>query len=286
MASLLQQTSEPEYIHLLANPCISGTSLQKRAETYEATHKQVTLEEPAGTMNRGALLRKGVERASVDLIAILDCGDLAVPTRFETQRAQMDSGNFDVVGGYIAEFDQRPGSPSAIRIVPTDSEAITSFAKYRSPMNHSTALFSRDAVLEIGNYKPLQRMEDYDLWMRLLANGKRLLNMPMVLTNVHAGSGLYTRRGGVRYSLDEMRVIHSFYAEYGMLSFPELIGCLAVRTPVRLLPNTLRKIIYRRGLRDELNPNVIPHLPELEHPMEGFTHDVPTTHSDATVLSD
>lgn len=249
MESLRRQTRPPDRIRLIVDRSVSGP-LEDRATGYAADHERVRLIRPPAPANRGGLLRTGVERAAESMLAILDCGDVAVPTRLAVQAEHMDVSGADAVGGHITEFVDRPDEPFATRTVPTDPGDIAAYATFRSPINHCTVCFDREAVLDVGNYRPLRRMEDYDLWMRMLAEGKRLSNLPVVLTSAHAGDGLYDRRGGLQYSVDEIRVVRSFYEEYGMLSIPELVASLAVRTPIRVLPRAGRKLLYEHVLRE------------------------------------
>ena len=59
-------------------------------------------------------------------------------------------------------------------------------AYYRCPINHPTVMFRRDAVLDVGNYREMEYGEDYELWYRVLANGKELANIPEILVKVRA----------------------------------------------------------------------------------------------------
>lgn len=197
----------------------------------------------------GNALREGVQACDNDLIARADADDLNVPNRFERQLTYLrQRPDVDAVGGYIAEFVNDPDEPERIREVPTDHEAIRRKARFRSPMNHGTVLFRRKAVLSAGNYRPVIRMEDYDLWVRMLLDGATFSNLPEVLVKVRAGPGMAARRGGLEYARAECRRQVEFY-QRGFTSLPVFLFNVATRVPLRFLPNRVRAAIYRHAAR-------------------------------------
>jgi GT2 family glycosyltransferase len=180
----------------------------------------------------------------------LDCGDLAVPDRFKRQHDYIDS-NCEVsgVGGYIGEFDSSPDNITAVRKVPETHTEIKSFSKRRMPVNFPTFTFRRDVVEEIGGFRDLQVAEDYEMVLRLIGSGFRLANIPEIVTKMKAGEDLIKRRGGLEYLRKEARaLVHAYNA--GGISRTDLAINLAVRTPVRLLPNRARQLLYQTVLRD------------------------------------
>jgi len=164
----------------------------------------------ADTLNRHALpentglgnaLREGVQACRHELIARSDADDVNVRGRFERQVTYLaEYPEVDVVGGYIAEFEDDPKAPVTVREVPTKHEAIQRKARFRSPMNHGTVLFRKEAVLDAGNYRAVTRMEDYDLWVRMFLAGARFANVPEILVKVRAGPEMAIRRGGLEYA--------------------------------------------------------------------------------------
>ena len=250
MESLFNQTRQPERILILQNGNISD-ELRRQAIEFESTHSDVDIERIEPSVSRGEALRQGVAATDAELIAILDCGDVAVPERFERQTSHLLETQADVAGGYVAEFHGNPDDPHAIRTVPTTPEDIRAFAKYRSPVNHTTACIRRSALVDVGNYRAMSRMEDYDFWVRLLVADKSVRNMDIVLSMVDAGPELYERRGGTQYCRDEIQLLWRFYSSYRFYTFLEFLVNVVVRTPVRLFPTRIRAGLYRRFLRSQ-----------------------------------
>jgi glycosyltransferase involved in cell wall biosynthesis len=201
--------------------------------------------------NRGLSrsLIKGVERASNEHVARMDADDVCVQNRFEKQIKYLThDDSVDVVGGYIREFSADESDGENIRIVPTDHEEIRKMARFRNPMNHVTVMFKRDQVLSVGNYRPVNRMEDYDLWVRLLLDGATFSNIPDVLVNVRAGDEMYSRRGGLEYAREELRMQREFYS-WEFISLFQFFRNLFLRTGLRFVPNTLRGLVYEQFAR-------------------------------------
>ncbi len=250
MESLLTQTRQPERILVLQNGNISD-ALRRQVGEFESTHSHIDIKRIEPSVPRGGALRQGVASTDAELIGILDCGDVAVPERFERQTEHLLETQADVVGGYVAEFHENPDEPYVTRAVPTTPEEIRAFAKYRSPVNHTTACIRRSAFVDVGNYRAISRMEDYDLWVRLLVADKSIRNMETVLSMADAGPELYERRGGIRYCQDEIQLLWRFYSSYRFYTFLEFLTNVVVRMPVRLFPNMIRAGLYRRFLRSQ-----------------------------------
>jgi glycosyltransferase involved in cell wall biosynthesis len=209
----------------------------------------VEIDELEENRGHGGALRRGVTVASHPLVAIHDADDICIKTRFEKQLEFITETGADVVGGWIAEFEEDPDDPHAIRKVPETHDDIIEMCRFRCPMNQTTVLARRDAILDSGNYRAVDRMEDYELWGRMITNGYKFRNQQTVLAYVRAGQDMYGRRGGFEYAREEIRVQKYFY-DIGFLSRRRAIWNTVLRTIPRLLPNQLRGVIYRRKLRD------------------------------------
>lgn len=194
-------------------------------------------------------LQAGVTACRYEFIARMDADDVAEPARFARQVAALEGRpELSVLGGYVAEFEEDPAAPYAIRKVPSGASRVARTARWRSPVNHPSVMFRRADVLAVGGYDGFVGIEDYFLWAKLLAAGKRIDNLPEVLVRQRAGLALGRRRGGWRYARTEATLFRAFVA-IGFLSRREALVGLLIRLPVRLVPDTVRSWIYRRLLR-------------------------------------
>jgi glycosyltransferase involved in cell wall biosynthesis len=248
--SIFNQTLPPAEVVLvedgLITPDIEST-ITHFQHKYSDSFSTISLETNRG---QGYARRVGIESVSHDLVAMMDADDISVPERFDYQIEYLNQHpEIDVVGGYIAEFGIDKHSPHAVRRVPLKPDEIASKARFRAPLNQTTVMARRDAILDAGNYRDVDRMEDYDLWGRMLSNGSTLANIPEILAKVRGGDAMYSRRGGWEYAREEIRLQRQF-RNIGFVSLPVALANLCIRVPIRLLPNRLRAAIYSRFLRD------------------------------------
>lgn len=123
-----------------------------------------------------------LEATDSELVARMDADDIVLPGRFSRQlRALADA---DAVFTTVVTWGSgAPGVPRPSSIVPS------SFALHlllTNPVAHSTLLARRSAITAVGGYRPLPT-EDYDLWLRMAADGARLrrLALPGLAYRVH-----------------------------------------------------------------------------------------------------
>lgn len=244
--SLANQTIMPEELYIVKDGPLTNdleSVIDKKASKFPSTIRMHQIDENQGL---GNALRVGVENCSYDTVARMDADDISVPSRFERQIGFLNENpDIDIVGGYIEEFDTDPDYPIARREVPPTHEGIEQMARFRSPMNHATVMFNKEAVLHAGNYRAVDRMEDYDLWIRMLIDGATFANIPEVLVKVRAGEEMYGRRGGWEYAREEIRTQTEFYRR-GFIPLPVFLFNIFTRTFLRLMPDTIRGEIYQR----------------------------------------
>lgn len=197
----------------------------------------------------GPALNAGIMACREEWIARFDSDDICSPTRFEEQLDYIAlHPETALLGGQIQEFDSKPDQACAFRVVPVEQAEIYRFAKSRNPINHMTAMFRKSAVIKAGNYQNDLLYEDYGLWIRMLMNNCHIANLSSVLVYARAGMEMFKRRGGLTYALNEIRFQYRFYKS-GFLNLREFLTNIALRTPVRLVPNQLRAFVYKKFLR-------------------------------------
>jgi glycosyltransferase involved in cell wall biosynthesis len=249
--SMLMQSVKPDEIVVVKDGRLTP-ELDGLIDEYRENHsiiKLVAIEENAGLWKA---LRTGVEHCSYDLVARMDADDISAPCRCELQLLAFESDpNLDMVGGQIIEFEDEGPQDSddkSLRKVPISGNEISFFAKSRNPFNHMTVMFKKEAVLKAGNYQEMPMFEDYFLWVRMLMAGCRMMNLDEVLVYARRGNGIYSRRGGVSYVRSIIRCQKAFLS-LGFISLPQFVRNMAVRVPVALVPNVMRKRFYEWFLR-------------------------------------
>ena len=196
--SMLDQTVSPKEFVLVCDGLL-GAALEAEIETFLRNEPElfriVRLPQNRGL---GYALQQGLLRCRCEFVARMDADDIAVRDRVERQLAVMETHTeISVVGGQIAEFTENPEQVTGYRVVSVSEQKIRTTAAFRNPMNHVTVVFRRQDVLDAGGYRDFPGFEDYDLWARMLHDGKRLLNLQDVLCYVRINRDTYRRRGGL-----------------------------------------------------------------------------------------
>ncbi|GKG99043.1 glycosyl transferase [Hungatella hathewayi] len=200
-------------------------------------------------MGLGIALNEGLKICKNELVARMDSDDISVPNRIELQMACFSQDkDLSVCGGYIAEFEESADCIVSIRTVPCANETILRWAKRRNPMNHMTVMFKKSSVISVGGYKQMDLAEDYYLWVRMLLAGNKMINLDNILVKARIGNGMYQRRGGIEYVKRIFHIQRAFF-DIGFINRLEFYINVAIRTVNSLLPNSIRKKIYKNFLR-------------------------------------
>ncbi len=249
---LAQQPSPDEIVLVLDGPL--STALQDAVQEYaQLLGERLTLIPLETNQGLGPALCIGVEKAKHSLIARMDTDDICLEGRFARQLAFMESyPEVGMVGGQIEEFITSPEELVSKREVPCEHEAICSFLKTRSPFNHMTVMFRKEAVLAAGNYQRLHFLEDYYLWVRMWQAGVRFANLPDTVVHARIGEGMFARRGGRRYYAS-WRVLERYKRENGLTTWGRSARTLLMRYVVSvLMPARVRGRILERFARKKI----------------------------------
>ncbi|MDD6152436.1 MAG: glycosyltransferase [Elusimicrobia bacterium] len=244
--SVLNQSVAPAEVVLAADGPLTE-ELEAVITEFKDNLKVVRLEK---NMGLGAALNAGLKECSYPLVARMDSDDISLPDRFEKQiKAFVADKNLAVLGGAIREIDSETKEEVSRRILPSTEKELKRYLKTRSPFNHVSVMFKKEQVLTCGGYLPLYFAEDYYLWIRMAAQGRRFSNLQDILVNVRIDPNMFARRGGWKY-FKSNKAIADKMLSLGLISFPTYIFNLAVRFCVQvLMPNSVRSLFYKKVLR-------------------------------------
>ena len=108
----------------------------------------------------------------------MDADDISMPDRFQVQiEFMIQNPNISVLGTNVCEFYKEPGDLNNYKHVPLNHKEITSYSKYRNPLNHPSVVFRKRHVFESGSYQNMPFFEDYFLWVRMLKRGYQFQNL-------------------------------------------------------------------------------------------------------------
>lgn len=193
----------------------------------------------------------GVKKCNTELIARMDSDDYSEETRFEKQiKAFEENPNLIMVGTNILEKNTEF---TAFKTVPEKTEEIRKYSKFRNPFNNPSSMMKKEYILKVGNYRKFRYLEDYDLIMRLIHDNptKDFLNIQEPLVIMQTNNSSYLRRGGLLYVKTEFFLQTDFYKR-GYISKVELCRNIFIRNIVRVMPNSMRKLIYKKKMRESV----------------------------------
>jgi len=204
-------------------------------------------------INRGLgnALNIGLKKCNNDIVARMDSDDISKSNRFEEQLKLLKSKpHVDIVGAWIDEFESSIENVTSIRKLPERHESIIEFARGRNPLNHPVVMFRKEAVLAAGGYKHFPLFEDYSLWIRMLMNGSKFYNLQESLLFFRFSPEMLKRRGGINYAIEELKFQKRLY-EIGFNGKRIFIRNSVIRFTSRIMPNNMRRILYKKTLRNK-----------------------------------
>lgn len=191
----------------------------------------------------GPALDAGLDASSNDIVARMDADDVAMPHRFKLQVPLVRAGA-DLVGAGLLEFGVSVDNIVGRRIPPSDPLDIARYSRIHDPFNHPTVVYRRSAVVQAGGYGDLPLMEDYWLFVRMIANGAKVVNVAEPLVYYRVSDGAYERRGGRALLSSELRLQREM-REHGFITYPQYLRNVMLRGGYRLVPTMVRKPFYR-----------------------------------------
>jgi glycosyltransferase involved in cell wall biosynthesis len=243
-SAVMEQTRRPAQVVLVQDGPISPELSACLEELRAQSPVEVTFLALERNNGLGPALDAGLALSRHDVVARMDADDIAFPHRFETQMALIEQGA-DLVGAGLVEFGRDLDDVVGHRTPPVDPEAIARYARMHDPFNHPTVVYRRSAVLAAGGYGDVPLMEDYWLFVRMIAGGARVANVAEPLVYYRVGEGAYERRGGLRLLRSELR-LQAELLRHGFTSRPQYIRNVVIRGGYRLVPTWLRRPVYQR----------------------------------------
>ena len=176
MDSMLAQTFT-DFELIVLNDC-SPDNAEEILDTYDDSRiVRYKGEKNAGLSN---VLNVGIEMAQGKYIARMDSDDISLPQRLQVQVDYLENHpEVDLVSVGMRLFGAKEGT----WIRELNPEKVKIEALFHSPVLHASSVWKKDAFEKQG-LRFRQEMvpaEDYDLWVRAMLKGLKLVNLPEVL---------------------------------------------------------------------------------------------------------
>ena len=246
--SIIFQTEKPNQIVIVKDGQLPK-ELNEIIERYKKQYpKIIDILELSKQNSLGKVLNEGIKKCKNSYIARMDSDDIAKKDRFEKQISYLRKHpNVDVLGGYIEEYEENMKKATSLRKVPLEQEEIYKKIVKQSPFNHSTVMFKKKSVLEVGGYKDCL-LEDYDLWVRMRLQNMKMANLSDVLVNYSTSLNMYKRRTGIKY-LKGVIEIEKFLIKHKLINKFQYLNNIAVRTILAFIPAKIKMFLYPNVIR-------------------------------------
>lgn len=181
----------------------------------------------------------GIAATESEFIALHDADDVMHPDRLGMQLKQMRFEGIDILGSPVYEFDAVDEKIIGLRSL-TKNRQIYQKMIWSNVINHSSVMLRKSAVSSVGGYRRVYLAEDYDLWLRLINQGRKFAITDFVLQAFSVDRNLNRRRGGLRFISSEF-AIHRLVRNSKSLNWLKLWVRLLSRLAFRLGPGFMRQ---------------------------------------------
>ncbi len=245
--SMVEQTVEPDDFVIVCDGQLT-TALYLVIDEFKEKYPYINVIYSEKNKGLAEALGNGLNYCKNDIVARMDSDDIAFPDRMQLQLDAFKNKNADIVSGTVAEFDGDIENIVAYRELPRTHARISKYARRRNPFNHPCTAFRKQQVYVVGGYEDFRWFEDYYLWLKMLKNGCRAYNIKQPLLYMRAGKGMYSRRGGLEYTIAALKFRKKMLKE-GFCGFWDFIVTSTAHIVMGLVPNRLRIFLYSKFLR-------------------------------------
>ncbi|MDQ3108542.1 MAG: glycosyltransferase [Bacteroidota bacterium] len=193
-------------------------------------------------------LNKGIQLAKGKYIARMDADDIALPQRFKKQVEKMESDpGIAVLASFvdfINEDGEITGSWNTDREAASEKEIRDLMARTNC-IAHPTVMMRSDVANDFFYRQNQKGAEDWDLWLRILGDGKRITKLPEVLLHYRIHPASITGKDKIAEPLEKrlMRVKRKFI--FGQLAKLKING-FYIDVKISWLKNFARHLVSNK----------------------------------------
>lgn len=217
-------------------------------EQYVYKDSRIKLIHNEKNMGLNYTLNHCLEYASGEYIARMDADDISLPTRLEKEFMFLETNKeYSIVSTPMIYFDEN-GDFAVGKAI--NNPTILDVMK-GTPFCHAPCLVRKEAYDNVGGYSldsNTLRVEDYDLWVKMLAEGYKGYNLDEPLYKMRDDRNAYRRRKYI-YRINEAFVkIKAF-----KLLRPPFYSIIYIFRPllVGLLPSFIYKFLHKKKINSK-----------------------------------
>lgn len=247
--SIFNQTCLPDEVVIVKDGSVGG-KIQNVIDEFDKNYPNLIVQvQINNNLGLGLALNEGLKVCNNDLVARMDSDDICKENRFERQlKVFKENPDVDIVGSYVKEFVGEVTNVVGERRVPLDSFSINKFARRRDPFNHPAVMYRKSKVFEFGPYRDYRKNQDTALWIDMLMNRCKGLNIPEYLLYFRFDENTYKKR---KSWVNTKLLIEIRWKSFknGFSSLLDFILVIIAQLTIYLLPTSFQKVMYRKVLR-------------------------------------
>ncbi len=165
--SVLTQTFKDFEFIIINDGSTDGTL--KIIQSYTDPRIQLISRENKGLV---ASLNEGIKQARGRYIARQDADDISLPHKLAQQVQTIETNQAVLVSTAFSMFSTDPGAVLDCQCLINNDVVLKREFYAQNPFGHGATMFSREAAVRVGMYEDVGPVEDYDLWAKLMHEGK------------------------------------------------------------------------------------------------------------------
>lgn len=193
--SILNQTFK-DFEFIICDDCSTDEQVNKILKEFAEKDQRIVLIENQINLKAGHTRNNCIEIAKGEYIAIMDSDDISLSDRFEKQVKFLDE-NPEISGvGTKAKYIDNQNNlikDFSVKTNPTLQDLLKN-----NQFIHPSLMIRKSDINAVGRYtvsELTQRAEDYDLFLKLMSNGYKLVNLNKILFHYREDlSGLKKRK--------------------------------------------------------------------------------------------
>jgi glycosyltransferase involved in cell wall biosynthesis len=134
--------------------------------------KRVVVHSHTESQGGGVARQRIIDLTDSEYLVNQDADDISLPWRFKVQKKLLEDSDFAFTA--VRRFsDQRPIHRPSLPLSYTPAEVPIALL-FHNPLSHPTMIAKRSALEDVGGYSDAPVAQDYELWLRAAAKGKRI----------------------------------------------------------------------------------------------------------------
>lgn len=171
--SILTQTfSDFEFIIICDNP--TNLEMHQWLQDFGETDRRIVLLFNETNIGLGLSVNRGIDIAKGEYIARTDADDISMPERFQKQLDYAKETGADLITTNRINIDEEGNVINYTAPLPPNHK-VEKMLPVSCFITHASVLMKSDAVRELGAYRNIVPVEDYEFWLRFLSSGKKIM---------------------------------------------------------------------------------------------------------------